>query len=110
MHARQKYLNGELTHSEYYGLLVERLGEAYLRSLLPAKTPDEWRKLLAQDKHLNNVSLATWDAGHPRVVVRVRRMGGTKALESIIGPGGWSLSDSVCLLKETARRYAEESE
>jgi hypothetical protein len=102
--ARAQYMRHELTFSEYYGLLVERLGEDALRQLLPDNhTPAEWRELIAEDEHLNNVSLHKWDAQDLYVRQLAREVGG---LAQITGSGGWSLSDSVCVLKETARRYA----
>lgn len=104
---REQYMRGDLTFHEYYGLLVDHLGEQTLRQLLPVKhSPAEWRELIAADPHLNNVSLSRWDKMHGAVVRLVRQTGGTEKLRPINGSGGWSLSDSVCVLKETARRYA----
>ena len=106
MSKRAEYLNGDLTFSEYYGLLIEHLGEESLRVILPARTPADWYELIAIDEHLNNVPLRQWDNRHLDVIGLVRRTGGTAALAPINGSGGWSMSDSVCVLKETARRYA----
>jgi hypothetical protein len=130
---RARYMRGEITFHEYYGLLVEHLGERALRDLLPTRsekltpprfgeasgdstpsviargqvrTPEQWRDLLAEDEHLNNVSLRRWDARHRDVLALVRRSD-RDALVAITGSGGWSLSDSGCVLKETARRYAQ---
>jgi hypothetical protein len=101
---RAEYMHGDLTFAEYYGILVERLGEAQLRRLLPGnRTPAEWRALLEQDKHLNNVPLRQWDDRAPFVRALASRAGD---LKPITGSGGWSLGDSVCVLKTTARRYA----
>lgn len=110
---RAQYMRGDLTFSEYYGLLVEYIGEHKLRLVLPSKrdgstrTPSEWRALLAEDQHLNNVPLRRWDNLH--TYVRANLRGGAE-LAAINGTGGWSLSDSVCVLKETARRYAASEE
>jgi hypothetical protein len=103
--ARQRYIRGQITFREYYGLLVECLGEDTLRCCLPIRrTPEQWRDLVAADEHLNNVPLHRWDTCHSYV----RQLAGRAAgREAITGSGGWSLSDSVCVLKETARRYAE---
>jgi hypothetical protein len=130
---RAEYMSGALTHHDYYGLLVELLGEDALRELLPTRserltppafreasgdrtplvlergkprTPTEWRELLAADDHLNNVWLRRWDARHRDVLALVRRAD-RDALLAITGSGGWSLGDSVCVLKTTARRYAQ---
>lgn len=104
MSKRDEYLKGTLTFHDYYGLLVELIGETYLRALLPGeRTPEQWRELVAADEHLNNVALRHWDDRDH--LVRTRLPGGDE-LRPITGSGGWSLSDSVCVLKETARRYA----
>jgi hypothetical protein len=105
---RKRYLDREITHHEYYGAIVELLGEEELQRLLPgARTPAEWRELIAADEHLNNVPLRRWDA----LDYYVRSMAARAdrdALRAITGSNGWSLSDSVCTLKTAARRYAEE--
>jgi hypothetical protein len=107
MAKRDEYLKGVLTFHDYYGLLVELLGEGSLRAALPGeRTPDQWRELLADDPHLNNVPLAQWDFPGDSVVRRLVRAADQSALTAITGRGGWSLSDSTCVLKETARRYA----
>lgn len=109
---RARYMDheDEFSFRDYYGALVEHLGEDALRRLLPLRrdggqrTPAEWRALIAADFHLNNVPLGRWDAMHGLVRSRVRM---TDEHVAITGSRGWSLSDSVCVLKETARRYAE---
>lgn len=103
---RAAYLRGDLSHHDYYGLLVELFGEESLRRLLPGdRSPDEWAHLLAEDRHLNVVPLGEWDRMHGAVLrIPVDR----DALIAIAGTGGWSLSDTVCVLKTTARRYAEQ--
>ena len=106
---RAQYMRGDLTFSEYYGLLVEYLGEDALRAALPVDhTPARWRKLTEADQHLNNIPLRHWDACDSYVRSLVQQAGGSTKLKPINGSGGWSLSDSVCVLKETARRYAKE--
>lgn len=104
---RARYMNHEITFHDYYGALVEYIGESSLRRCLPVDhTPEEWRALIEVDPHLNNVPLRRWDAYHGMVLSLLR---GGPSLVAITGPGGWSLSDSVCVLKETARRYAGET-
>jgi hypothetical protein len=110
---RAQYMRGDLTFSEYYGFLVEYIGEGALRFALPTRrdgtprTPSEWAALIEEDKHLNNVPLRQWDNLHEWVRANLR---GGAELAAINGTGGWSLSDSVCVLKETARRYAASEE
>lgn len=109
MSKRSEYLKGDLTFHEYYGLLVELLGEGSLRAMLPGeRTPDQWRELLADDPHLNNVPLAQWDFPGDGLVRQLVRAADADELVAITGSKGWSLSDSTCVLKETARRYAEQ--
>jgi len=114
---RARYMSGEITFHDYYGALVELLGEDALRAALPlsrqgipparagtARTPSEWRELLEDDEHLNNVPLRQWD--RLDYFVRGRAARSMNAVAAITGSRAWSLSDSVCVLKETARRYA----
>jgi len=103
---RAAYMRGELTHDSYYGLLVEMIGERALQGILPGdRTPAEWADLAAADPHLNNVPLRIWDDLHHHVVYLLRY---TKREErvAVTGSPGWSLSDSVCVLKCAARRFA----
>jgi hypothetical protein len=106
---RARYMAREISHHDYYGALAELLGEDSLRYVLPGnRSPAEWATLLAEDEHLNNVSLRHWDACHPYVSSRMARAD-RAALKAITGSDGWSMSDSVCVLKTTARRYALEA-
>jgi len=103
---RAAYMAHDITHAEYYGAIVECLGETAVRALLPAKTdgprtPEDWRALLAQDEHFN--ALSTWDAKHDAIA---RLASAAPELRAITGSGGWSRADSVCTLKEAARRVA----
>jgi hypothetical protein len=105
---RSRYLDNadtEVDHRAYYGALVEHIGEEVLRRLLPVdKSPAEWQELVTEDEHLNNVPLRKWDEMDYMVRSLVRA---TPEHVAITGSKGWSLSDSVCVLKETAKRYAE---
>lgn len=95
---------GTRKHREKYGRLVALLGADRLRPLLPpVRRP--WSELIAGDVHLNNVPLAEWDARDPGVRSILRH---SPAAYEAIGRGGWSLSDSVCVLKELARQIAEQ--
>jgi len=105
---RTRYLDNadtEVDHRAYWAAVVENIGEEQLRRLLPvSKTPAEWRALIERDGHLNNVPLKRWDAMHE--LVR-RSITFDDAHVAITGWKAWSLSDTVCVLKECARRYAE---
>lgn len=107
---RARYMDHEDTFSfhEYWGALVEYIGEERLQHLLPVQhTPEQWRVLLAADEHLNNVPLHQWDRMHNLVRPMIRTA--DEGYMAITGWRAWSLSDTVCVLKETARRYAETS-
>lgn len=104
---RARYMKREISHDEYYGMLVELFGEARLRTLLPGNyTAQQWAALVEDDRHLNNVPLSMWDAMHPAVL---RIPVDKPKLVAINGTGGWSLSDSGCMLKCAARRFAAEA-
>jgi hypothetical protein len=104
----------EVDFHVYYGALVELLGEKALRGALPTnrgsvRFPGDWRALLLEDEHLNNVPLRLWDA-QDLFVRTLARSTHPDELKAITGSDGWSLSDTVCVLKETARRYAKEAQ
>lgn len=96
MITRQDYLDGKATFEEYYGEIVRECGNLYL----PVSTA-EIREFLKTDKHLNNIPLEWWDtaarAQRGRIAPHVCKR--TK--------GGCSLSDLVCVLKESARIQAK---
>lgn len=91
---RQRYMANELSHGEYYTWLGEFIGVN--ESMLP-KTQEQIRRALAEgDEHLNNWGNRPWDYCDSMVRVRAYQTG-----------LAWSLSDTVCTLKELARRVAE---
>jgi hypothetical protein len=107
---RARYMDNEDAFSfrDYYGALVEHIGEEALRRLLPGQRPPAQRRgRVADAPHRNNVPLKQWDVMDSLVRSMLRI---TDEHVAITGSRGWSLSDSVCVLKETARRYAESSE
>lgn len=83
---RQKYMNHEITHTEYYLWLADFIGVSSI--LIPA-TDDELAN--STDPHLNDIPLRIWDAAHSYV----QRFAFAKHLP-------WSNSDTVCVLKELA--------
>jgi hypothetical protein len=109
---RAAYMRREISFVDYYGAIVEALGESQLRRWLPVnhrtgetRTPAQWRTLLADDEHLNNVPLRQWDRLDYLVREQARR--NLDAVAAISGSRAWSLSDTVCTMKAVARRYAE---
>lgn len=115
---RADYLGGAVTHSQHYGQLVEMLGESSLRMMLPkgADTPESARRVFSEgDKHYNSIPLAHWDArGYGvRELAHSAYRRDPETFTRVVNnfPAGvivfsWSLSDSVCVLKECARRLA----
>lgn len=93
---------GEITHDEYYLMLGDAI--RVTPSMLPRYTKEQYREYLAADKHLNNVRLPEWDAKD--YIVRQKFHENMKAAMPITGSNGWSLSDTVCVLKCLARRWA----
>lgn len=85
---RKRYLDGEITHQEYYLWLASFIGAT--AQMVPATTREEIAQ--STDEHLNDIPLARWDACDPQV----RRLAYAKGLP-------WALSDTVCVLKCLAR-------
>jgi hypothetical protein len=88
---RDKYMNNELTHDQYYVWLSNfiRLPEIFI----PASA-EEVAECIQTDEHLNNIQLSRWD-----------RMHGT--VRTYAAGLHWSLCDTVCCLKALARRRYE---
>lgn len=85
---RADYMNGKLTHQEYY-LSLARFIHAPI-SMIPQGAT---RAALKADKNLNNVPLELWDRLDPTV----RGCAGRAGIKA------WSLSDTVCVMKALAR-------
>lgn len=88
---RQRYMDGQITHDEYYIWLSDWIG---LRDNLIPATSTEVRA--SKDPHLNDVQLSRWD----QMDYAVRQHANTKGIP-------WSLSDTVCCLKAMAKRRRE---
>ncbi len=102
---RKNYMDGLITHDEYYCGLADVIGRRAIERLIPAAV-DEVRTALKTDPHLNNIPLCKWDREDPFV----RAMAYGNLIEPITGSRGWSLSDTVCVLKAVAKRLAEQQE
>lgn len=59
--------------------------------------PAVLRSKIAEDRYINNIAIGLWDWKHPFVRSCVARA----------GLRVWSPANSVCVLKEVARRVAE---
>lgn len=61
MFTRKDYIDGNCTHHQYYEQLAN---ESNARTILldyAKMQPEELAEKLAQDQHLNNIPLHTWD-------------------------------------------------
>lgn len=92
---KQYVMQNKLTHAEFYGWLGREIGITV--SDLPV-TIERIRQ--STDEHLNDIPLRQWDSRDP--IVR------SKAVRA--GMRSWSLSDTVCVLKQFARKTAQAEE
>lgn len=90
---RSRYLNGELTHKEYYTWLADFIGAT--KAMLPVS---QERINRSTDPHLNDIPLSQWDS-QDRII---RPLAYHKGL-------AWSLSDTVCVLKTLAKGSTRET-
>ena len=88
---RERYMNHEISHNEYYLWLADFIGVT--ADLIPFQIE---QIKASQDSSLNDLPLSKWDMQD----LAVRRLAGKKGLS------GWSLSDTVCTLKTFARKQA----
>jgi hypothetical protein len=91
---RARYMNGELTHAEYYRWLAGMIA-ANPRRVIDIMT--EARLLESTDEHFNDVPLFLWDRLHPIFDTAARHYTGI----------AWSLSDTVCTAKQLARDWLD---
>lgn len=84
---RKRYMDGELSHQEYYIWMAEFIGAG--RWLVPF-TQEQIDN--STDYHLNDLPMPIWDAGD----INVRRLAYAKGL-------AWSQCETVCVLKALAR-------
>ena len=125
-------------HTEKYERIAQQLGIDALKSLVPFSAERIRDALAAGDEHLNTLSLASWDKQHGYATAKAERCAcckqwkptpkasGVWALyvaavaenrtrrakgESVppLVSGGWSLSDTVCVLKHVARHHIAEA-
>jgi len=88
---RKQYMENEISHKEFYLWLADSIG------ITVSDLPVPIEKIRAShDEHLNDITLRLWDAKDP--IVR------GKAVRA--GMRSWSLSDTVCVLKNFARKVA----
>lgn len=83
-------------HFDKYEALAQRIGVVALCELIPFTVEKVKAALNRQDLALNSLPLGRWDSQHP-LIYRL-------AYDALVD-GGWSLSDTVCLLKHVARYH-----
>lgn len=85
--------NGDkMSHEELYTKVVNGIGLEVCEIHMPASI-EVLRDALEKDPHLNNIKLEKWDRMHPAFGSAFRR----------IRVNSFSLSDTVCTLKQAAR-------
>lgn len=89
---RKQYMDGKLSHEDFYCWLADSI--KITKDNLPV-TLNRVRE--SADPHLNDISLYLWDRKDQ--IVRY------KAVQA--GMRAWSLSDTVCVLKNFAKREAK---
>ncbi len=96
MHKRSAYLDGEVTHEEYYGALADELhivGTPF--------NPERLSWALANDEHLNSIPLQEWDAWAAGLMMYQ----GPKVRAAFRACGDFvTQAGLTCLLKAAARR------
>lgn len=101
---KQYIINKECDHHTYWSQFVTE----GVKELVLQQIPKE--ELMASvDPHFNDIPLERWDRMHAWVPQHVQQaISESNASMYPPGtPGGYSLSDMVCLLKEAARQIVE---
>lgn len=93
-------------HALNYDAKAQALGIGALKHLVSrvASKEDIERAIDAGDEPLNTIQLAKWDAQHQSVC----RLYSQAKAAGFAEPGGWSLCNTVCVLKHVARYYVAE--
>lgn len=96
MHKQKETLIKKTTRSHYekYSEYASKIGVDKLVVFLPGDS-EKFTKAFKEDEHLNNIPLVRWDNYHSYVWNLAR-------LNGIQENGGWSMADTVCLLKHVA--------
>lgn len=109
---RTDYMDGRVTHDEYYNALADLIGrDALARLVLSVFTREQLARGMGEDQHMNGLPLRKWDALDPSVRALVARNG--RAIMAMTWPGHtingicWSLSETVCVTKAVARRIVQ---
>lgn len=101
-----------MTHRETYAKIIERLGYNAVKQCIPFSL-EQLKTAYKTDEHFNNLALGTWDraAGFHAEGANVVLFGSPlTALYHKIGVNCFSCSDGVCILKNCAVMWVEETE
>ena len=119
-------------HEKQYDALARWLGLEAVKALVPFNAEQIRAALATGDEHLNTLALAVWDSRHKKPEPercrccgqQMSRKADTPAPQTGVWelyvaaatrdraqgydrrvPGGWSLSNTVCVLKHVAKYY-----
>jgi hypothetical protein len=101
----------EWSHKEKYQAIVNALGYEQVKQCIPFEL-EEIKKAIVKDEYLNNLSMKKWDlaSGFINKGAHCQHVGSTlNNLYGKIGVNSFSNSDGVCILKECARMWVEET-
>jgi hypothetical protein len=98
-HLRDLDNGNELEWREYMGRVVNKLGVDNIAPYIPCDMKRIKKSLAKGDKHLNDIPIKLWDKAAPGLDLILFRNG----IRCV------SLSEKVCILKETARILCERS-
>jgi len=88
---RHLYLKGAIAHQDYYLWLADLL-HVNTNHLLVT----EAEILASQDEYFNDIPLRKWELSHYRIAMKAEATG-----------IGWSLSDTVCVMKALAQKVKD---
>lgn len=97
--------SANLTHEDIYGEIIKMLGEDELVELIPFSEKQVAEALSTGDVHLNTLPLKVWDSMYEQVKALGRKYAErlAKEIQDKVYYS-MSLAESVCILKQTARR------
>ena len=92
---RHDYVNGKVTHRDYYGQFVTPEAKAIVTASIPVE-----RLIASTDRHFNDIPLQKWD-----------RMPAPRSLNEKMKRCGdyLTLAGKVCILKEAAQQIVEDT-
>lgn len=97
---RKEYLQGTLSHAEFYLAYADAINFDDLQSLVPSDA------CKSKDPHLNDLPLKLWDHRFAAVRILLTRAINQGRVEKRIK--GISAAESVCILKVVAKEINQE--